>query len=33
MSYKQKGVSLLELLIVVTIVAIISAFAYPSYTR
>ncbi|MFZ9052024.1 MAG: type IV pilin protein [Woeseiaceae bacterium] len=27
----QRGVTLLELLIVVTIVAIISAFAYPSY--
>jgi type IV pilus assembly protein PilE len=33
MSYKQKGVSLLELMIVVTIVAIIAAFAYPSYMR
>ena len=29
----QRGVTLLELLIVVAIVAIISAFAYPSYTR
>ncbi len=28
---KQRGVSLLELLIVVTIVALITAFAYPSY--
>ena len=30
---RQRGVTLLELLIVVTIVAIISAFAYPSYTQ
>ena len=30
---RQHGVTLLELLIVVTIVAIISAFAYPSYTQ
>jgi len=30
---KQKGVTLLELMIVVVIIAIISAFAYPSYTR
>ena len=29
----QQGVSLLELLIVVAIVGIISAFAYPSYTQ
>jgi type IV pilus assembly protein PilE len=29
----QRGVTLLELLIVVTIVALISAFAYPSYTQ
>lgn len=33
MNDKQKGVSLLELMIVVAIVAIISAFAYPSYTQ
>ncbi|MDH4125354.1 MAG: prepilin-type N-terminal cleavage/methylation domain-containing protein [Gammaproteobacteria bacterium] len=33
MHNKQKGVSLLELMIVVAIVAIISAFAYPSYMR
>jgi len=30
---KQRGVSLIELMIVVAIVAIISAFAYPSYQR
>jgi type IV pilus assembly protein PilE len=30
---RQRGVTLLELMIVVTIVAIISAFAYPSYTQ
>lgn len=30
---KQNGVTLLELMIVVTIVAIITAFAYPSYTQ
>ena len=30
---RQKGVTLLELMIVVVIVAIISAFAYPSYTQ
>ena len=30
---RQHGVTLLELMIVVTIVAIISAFAYPSYTQ
>lgn len=30
---KQAGVTLMELLIVVTIIAIISAFAYPSYQR
>lgn len=30
---KQAGVTLLELMIVVAIVAIISAFAYPSYQR
>ena len=29
----QRGVSLMELLIVVAIVAIIAAFAYPSYTQ
>ena len=33
MEYKQKGVSLLELMIVVAIVAIISAIAFPSYTQ
>jgi type IV pilus assembly protein PilE len=30
---QQKGVTLLELMIVVVIIAIISAFAYPSYTQ
>jgi type IV pilus assembly protein PilE len=30
---RQKGVTLLELMIVVVIIAIISAFAYPSYTQ
>ena len=30
---KQQGITLLELMIVVTIVAIISSFAYPSYMR
>lgn len=30
---KQRGVSLIELMVVVAIVAIISAFAYPSYQR
>ena len=30
---RQKGVTLIELMIVVVIVAIISAFAYPSYTQ
>jgi type IV pilus assembly protein PilE len=29
----QRGLSLIELMIVVTIVAILSAFAYPSYER
>jgi type IV pilus assembly protein PilE len=29
----QKGVTLLELMIVVVIIAIITAFAYPSYTQ
>lgn len=33
MKKMQKGVSLLELMIVVAIVAIISAFAFPSYTQ
>jgi len=32
-SRKQKGLTLLEMLIVVAIVAIISAVAYPSYTQ
>jgi type IV pilus assembly protein PilE len=30
---RQTGVTLLELMIVVVIIAIISAFAYPSYTQ
>lgn len=30
---RQKGVTLVELMIVVVIVAIIAAFAYPSYTQ
>jgi len=30
---KQRGVSLLELMIVVAIVTMIAAFAYPSYSR
>ena len=33
MKYKQHGVTLLELMIVVAIVAIISAFAFPSYMQ
>lgn len=33
MSKNQRGVSLLELMIVVAIVAIISAFAFPSYMQ
>lgn len=33
MQINQKGMSLLELMIVVAIVAIISAFAYPSYMQ
>ena len=31
--HTQRGLSLIELMIVVTIVAILSAFAYPSYER
>jgi type IV pilus assembly protein PilE len=30
---KQKGFTLIELMIVITILAIISAIAYPSYTK
>lgn len=30
---RQKGVTMLELMIVVAIIAMISAFAYPSYTQ
>ncbi len=30
---RQRGVTLLELMIVVVIIAVISAFAYPSYTQ
>ena len=33
MNNKQQGVTLLELMIVVAIVAMISAFAYPSYMQ
>ena len=33
MKKNQHGITLLELMIVVTIVAIISSFAYPSYMR
>lgn len=33
MKFKQYGVTLLELMIVVAIVAIISAFAFPSYMQ
>ena len=30
---KQQGVTLIELLVVIVIVAMVSAFAYPSYTQ
>lgn len=32
-SKKQKGFTLIEMMIVVTVLAIISAIAYPSYTK